>query len=205
MGVFQRDGKYGIDYYDKDGGRHREMVSSNHRVACYALRKRQAEVAEGKFFPERRAQDITFRSLAQVFIEQHAKHRKSVETLTLRVNRLVEMLGDTRLQGITPLVIQKLRNKIKETRSVSTANRYHAILRTMFNKARDWQLFYGENPASVTRLEKEPPHRLRFLSAHEIKNLLLACHPRLFPVVACALIRSISSRFRGTSSSLSRP
>jgi integrase len=97
------------------------------------------------------------------------------------------MFGDKHLSDITPLAVQEMRNKIKVKRSLSTANRFHAILRGIFNKAKEWKMFYGENPASVLRLEREPVNRTRYLSEHEIKKLLQVCHPRLLPVVICAL------------------
>ena len=186
MAIFKKEGVWWIDFY-VGCRRKRERVGSNYKLAQEVLHKRKAEVAEGKFFPERKAKDVTFRDMAVLFIEQYAKSKKSAETLILRVNKLVDRFGDKKLRQITPLMVQEMRTKIKEKRSVSTANRYHALLREIFNKARDWEMFYGENPAAVTRLEKEPPNRLRYLSAHEIRNLLQACDVRLLPVIICAL------------------
>jgi len=186
MGVFRRQNVWWIDYYAQ-GQRKRERVGPSHRLAEDVLSKRKAEVAEGKFFPARQTQSTTFKEIAQVFIQQYAQHKKSAETLTLRTNKLVDILGDRRLCDITPLMVQDMRNKIKAARSVSTANRYHAVLRAIFNRAKDWRMFYGENPASIAKMEKEPPNRLRYLSEHEITKLLTVCDSRILPIVIYAL------------------
>ena len=186
MAIFKKQGVYYIDFY-VDGARKRERIGTNYKLAEEVLHKRKAEISEGKFYPERQVKNVTFREIAELFIKQHAQYKKSAESLTLRTNCLIGMFGEKRLSEITPLTVQEMRNKIKVKRSVSTANRYHAILREIFNKAKEWKMFYGENPASVLRLEREPVNRTRFLSEHEIKKLLQVCHPRLLPVVICAL------------------
>jgi integrase len=186
MGIYKKKKLYWIDYY-ADGKRRRESIGPSYKLAQEVLHKRKVEIAEGNFFPERKVKDLSFREMAEIFLKQHAQYKKSAETLFLRTNRLIGFFGDNRLKGITPLMVQNMRNKIKATKSISTANRYHAILRAIFNRAKDWRLFYGENPASVTKLEKEPPNRTRFLNEYEIKKILQSCHPRLLPVVICAL------------------
>jgi integrase len=98
------------------------------------------------------------------------------------------MFGNYKLSSITPLMVKEMRNKIKETSTIATANRYKAVLRSIFNRDKDWKLFYGENPAAVEKLEKEAPNRLRYLSTEEIPLLLAACSREIYPVVVCALL-----------------
>ena len=186
MGVFRRQNVWWIDYY-ASGQRKRERVGPSHRLAENVLAKRKAEVAEGKFFPERKTANVTFAEAARTFWEQHARHKKSAHSMKLRLDRLVAIFGSRKLTDITPLMVQEMRNGIKSGASVATANRYHAVLRTVFNRAKDWKLFYGENPASVAHLEKEPPHRLRYLTEHEIRKLLIVCDSCILPVIICAL------------------
>jgi len=49
-------------------------------------------------------------------------------------------------------------------------------------------MFYGDNPACRVKLGRGAHHRLRFLSETEMIRLMEVCHPRLKPVVACALM-----------------
>jgi len=186
MGVFRRQNVWWIDYY-ASGQRKRERIGPNHRLAEEMLAKRKAEVAEGKFFPERKTANTTFEEAALTFWEQHARYKKSAHGTKLLLNKLIAMFGNRKLADITPLMVQEMRTEIKRHATAATANRYHAVLRAVFNRAKDWRLFYGENPASIARLEKEPPHRLRYLNEHEIRKLLMFCDSRILPVIICAL------------------
>ncbi|MFH1723132.1 MAG: site-specific integrase [Elusimicrobiota bacterium] len=62
------------------------------------------------------------------------------------------------------------------------------MIRSVFNRARMWGDFYGENPALGVKADREPAHRLRYLSRDEMDRLLRAAHPRLRPVLLCALL-----------------
>ncbi|MBI5315861.1 MAG: site-specific integrase [Nitrospirae bacterium] len=54
-------------------------------------------------------------------------------------------------------------------------NRELAVLKMLFNRCRDWNLYEGENPVSKVKFRKEPRRRLRFLEAEETDRLLAAC------------------------------
>ena len=187
MAIFKKQGVWWVDYY-ANGQRKRERVGESYKLAEDVLHKRKLEIAEGKHFPERQGNKITFAEMAGIFLKQYAQHKKSAETLTLRTNKLIAMLGNHKLNSITPFMVQEMRNKIKETSTSATANRYQAILRSIFYRAKDWKMFYGENPAAVIKLEKETPNRLRYLSTQEIGRLLEVCSQRIYPVVVCALM-----------------
>ena len=69
MGIYKRGDKYWIDYYFRDSSgafrRGREKVGSNYKLAKELLAKRQSEVAERAFFPERhRKREPYFRRVA---------------------------------------------------------------------------------------------------------------------------------------------
>ncbi|MFH1619705.1 MAG: tyrosine-type recombinase/integrase [bacterium] len=186
MAIFKKQGVYWIDYY-VSGRRKRERIGRSHKLAQEVLDKRKGEIAESRFFPERSNNKMTFRKAAGIFLEQHGKNLKSGYDMGYRLKKINEFMGDMRLTSITPLKIQELRNKLKESVSAARTNRYHALVKTVFNKAKEWRLFFGDNPASLTKLEKEPPGRTRFLDIDELKRLLAACDPRIYPVVVCAI------------------
>lgn len=187
MAIFKKRGIYWIGYY-VNGRRRREPVGSSHKLAEEVLHKRKAEIAEGKHFLNRQGNMTTFREIAETYKKQYAKHKKSAPEMILRIDNLIKILGDKKLNAITPFMVQEMRNKIKETRTIATANRYHAILKSIFNRAKEWRLFYGENPAAIIKIERETPNRLRYLSKDEIPRLLEACSPRLYPLVVLALL-----------------
>jgi integrase len=55
------------------------------------------------------------------------------------------------------------------------ANRELAVLKSLFNRCREWKLFEGDNPVESVKLLKEPRQRLRFLEPEEEDRLLAEC------------------------------
>lgn len=55
------------------------------------------------------------------------------------------------------------------------ANRELTVLKSLFNRCREWRLFEGDNPVASVRLLKEPRQRLRFLEPEEEDRLLAEC------------------------------
>jgi len=101
---------------------------------------------------------------------------------------LVAEFGEMPLTKFTVPMVVEYRNKVKARASNVAANRHLAFLRSMFYKAIEWGKLNGENPAARIKLERENNHRLRFLSELEINRLLPHCHPRILPVVVCAIL-----------------
>lgn len=101
------------------------------------------------------------------------------------VNQLVvaaEMRGTIRLyfspleryalSEITPLIIEAWVHDIGR-HSHSQANKSLSILRTMFERAKDWRLYEGENPAR--RVQLYPTRaRTRFVQPKEMPRLMFA-------------------------------
>ena len=86
------------------------------------------------------------------------------------------------LESITPYHIEQFRAAVcarpigKEkgrTTSRPTANRYLALVRVMFNKARDWGTFTGTNPVSKVRFYREGG-KVRPLDNSEVTRVLEA-------------------------------
>lgn len=55
------------------------------------------------------------------------------------------------------------------------ANRELAVLKSLYNRCKEWKLFEGENPVTSVKLLKEPRQRLRFLEPEEEDRLLAEC------------------------------
>ena len=82
-------------------------------------------------------------------------------------------LGGRRLSQITPLDVQTLQNRLARDIGTRTANKAITLLRAMFNRAIDWELFNGRNPTLGIRKFKELS-RDRFLIPEELKRYLNA-------------------------------
>lgn len=186
MAVFKKRGAWWIDYRF-NGKRFREKVGPNKTLAKQALAKRKTEIAERKFFPNRNKTTIPFKEMAETFWHLYGQYKTGV-SFPYMLKRCIAEFGNKRLDEITIPAAMAFLNEIRDSSSISNSNRYHTFMRSIFNRAIEWGKFDGINPFSKIRQGKEPPHRLRFLSKEEISQLLAACSPRIYPIVACALL-----------------
>lgn len=187
MSIFKKRGKWWVGASAPDGRWIRRSVGSSYTLARQVEAKLKAEIAEGKFFPERTANKQTFESLSAQYLKLHGPNLRSVVWKHL-IPHINAEIGTKAIGGITAQDIQAFCNKVEARTSASTANRHLTLIKAIFNKAKTWGLFHGENPCVAVKMKKEPNHRLRYLTKPEIKNLLENCDPRLYPVVACALM-----------------
>lgn len=136
--------------------------------------KIQAAVAQGRDpSEERQAQrrEPTFKDLAELFIERHAKqHKRSwkrdEQTLTLHLSKW----NNRRVSDISRDEVIRLHQSIGESAGYYAANRALALLRTMLNLATDWGILQGQNPARRVKMFREEK-RDRFLSPEELKKV----------------------------------
>ncbi|MBI3549883.1 MAG: site-specific integrase [Elusimicrobia bacterium] len=187
MAVYLKLGNYYIDYY-ADGRRVREKVGPSLKLARQAERKRKTEIAEGKFFPDKRKPSISFAEAAELYWELHAKHKASAPVTRYHKDRLKTAFGSKRLDQISIPDILRYLNDVKASSTAATANRHHNIIRSIFYRAIEWDKFSGPNPAAKVKQFQVENSRLRFLSKEEIAELTEKCHPRLYPIIVCALM-----------------
>ncbi|NLO91086.1 MAG: site-specific integrase [Elusimicrobia bacterium] len=109
-------------------------------------------------------------------------------TWAYMLNILKAEFGNRKIGSIAVSDLQAYYNKKRDETSNTTANRYLGFLSAIFNRAKAWGDFYGENPCSRVQKGREGNHRLRFLSLEEMERLLSVAHSRLYPVVVCAML-----------------
>ena len=144
-------------------------------------------VAEGREFPARRAKGRTFEEAVSRYWELHGQHLLS-RSWPCMVRQLRAHFKARRLADIGAADVQRYYNMVAARTSNSTANRHLTLLRSIFNKAKAWGDFHGDNPCGAVKKQREAPHRLRYLAQEEIEALLGFAHPRLYPVLVCALL-----------------
>ncbi len=136
--------------------------------------KIRAAIAEGRNpSREREAQrrEPTFGDLADSYIDRHAKlHKRSWKRDTQMIEGYLGTLKNRRLSDISPDEVARLHERLGKEKGRYAANRTLALLRTMFNLARDWRLFVGQNPTEGIRLFHEEK-RERFLSPDELRRV----------------------------------
>jgi integrase len=116
--------------------------------------------------------EATFGELIGVYMERHAKpHKRSAWQDENTLRRYVpDGWNSRRLSDIPRADLARLHGKIGEDHGHYAANRTLALVRTMFNLARTWDLFKGDNPAQGIKQFHEEK-RQRFLSPEELQKV----------------------------------
>src|ERR1035437_5885075 len=104
MAIFRKQGVFWIDYYFQ-GKRKREKVGTSRSLAGKVLIKRQAEIAEGRYFPARRRQAVSFRAFSETYWERHWQHLKGNGGRYVR-ELLEKTFGEKNLTAITVAEVQ---------------------------------------------------------------------------------------------------
>lgn len=185
--VYQKRGRWCIDYTGADGKRHRELVGFNHAQAKDLLHKKLAEAVDAKHFPVRVANSKLFAEVLDSYWELHGKNLES-RTWVYVLKEFRSEFGTSKIGSIGPVQIQRFYNNAVAQSSAATANKKLTLLKSVFNKAKVWGFFYGDNPCLQVKKLREVTKRVRYLSLDEIKRLLENAHPRLYPVLVCALL-----------------
>jgi integrase len=141
-------------------------------------RQKIAEIEAGADLAERKRAakaEWTFGDLAAEYLTRHAvKHNRELSIrddcryLALYVP---EASWGRKLSNFTRNDLEALHSTLHKERGVYPANHALRLLRSMFNRARDWEELRGDNPAARVRLLTEV-RRSRYLSREEIGRLL---------------------------------
>jgi len=152
-----RDGRirWYLDYWDADGKRIQRVEdgASSQQEAELALKK--AALAEADRMPgaSRRRGRIKFSEFSQIYINDYAMTvKRSWRGDKCRLGVLEPYFKDVYLDEVTPLMIQKcVAWRLKSGNSKSSANRYLALLKKMFNLAIE-EGYLEANPAAKIKL-----------------------------------------------------
>jgi integrase len=197
MGVFKKQGVYGIDYYVQ-GHRKRERIGPDKRLAEIVLKKRKVEIAEGRFLEKKRPVTTTFDELADAYLSYSRKNKRSWDRDVRSVKHLAAVFSRKRVVEISPADVERYKS-LRQTETdrhgrypkPATINRELACLKAMFNVARKGLLYLPgglphENPVSRVRFFDEHNIRDRILTAEEFHRMLDASPDYLKPILQCA-------------------
>ncbi|MGE0826558.1 MAG: tyrosine-type recombinase/integrase [Candidatus Binatia bacterium] len=119
-----------------------------------------------------RIKEPTFGDLALLYEQRHLPMKRSARDDRSMLDTHLKELKTRKLSDISRNEIVLLHSKIGET-APYRANRAVALLRKMFNLAKDWGMFQGENPATRIHFFKEK-ERDRFVRPDEFPRLFAA-------------------------------
>jgi integrase len=162
------------------------VIGKSKKEAEAALAVLKADLMRSKYDLGKSGHVITFREFADEFLKTHATQKKSyARDEGALEHHLTPFFGSYRLNEIRAQVIEKYKNKRMEqydgrqkevaesrrTISGSTINRELALLKTMLNKALEWEPL-EVSPVNWRRVKKFPENgRERFLTPGEKTRL----------------------------------
>lgn len=179
--------RYQIDFFDGNNQRHRENVKGSKSFAKEVLAKRESEVLEGKYFPERQKQQLTFIEAADKYFDIHLSKKKSAKKTKCTIECLKRHFGNKPLARITTADVQEFYNKRMAETTPSTANRHYTVLHAIINKMLRLKLYRGENPCIGVAKHKENPARTNYLTKEQIQDVLTYVSERSQNMVAFAI------------------
>ncbi len=174
-------------------GRVRRITLGPHPAFSLAVARDEAlvtaaAVARGEDPAATRARErgeLTFGGLAELYLERHARPRKRSARQDERMLR--DVLGrptdepalipaswrHRRISDVKREDVAELHARVGRDNGQYAANRALALLRMMFNLARTWGLYSGDNPTTGIRPFRED-RRDRFLNPDELSRALVA-------------------------------
>ncbi len=187
MAVTRKGEDYYIDYYVY-GRRKREKIGPSRALAETVLKKRKVEIAEGKYLDIKREKKLRFDDFAIQYLNMYCKtnHKNWQRTDASNIRLLKKHFSGKYLHEITSKDIEQYKADRLNEVTPSTVNRGLACLKSMYNRAIEWELAES-NPALRVKLLRENNKRMRFLEKEEIARLLTNCKPRLKFIVIVAL------------------
>lgn len=118
--------------------------------------------------------ELTLGEMFDIYYKRHAKPRnRRPEKQQYHFALYLGHWLNRRLSDITKLDVQTWHARLGDERGTRAANIALALLRSLFNRAIDWDLFTGINPTAGTRKFKELS-RDRFLHPDELRRFLEA-------------------------------
>ncbi|MBQ3564655.1 MAG: site-specific integrase [Alphaproteobacteria bacterium] len=121
---------------------------------------------------------ITFAEVFEKYLVQAQQDKKAKTCNTealLYKNWLSKTVGDLALKDISPFMLEKLKKDMADAgRSPRTITYALALIRQVFNYARNHDLFSGDNPVSKVKKPSNDNRRIRYLSQEEANILLEA-------------------------------
>ena len=174
------------------GKRIRQTITgSNLQGAKEIEAKLKAEIVSGEYYDRTKtAKKIKYNDFITDKYLPYAREKKSYsrEESILRI-WINPVIGKKIINDISPLDIEKIKKIMQEkNKSPRTIEYALAVIRHSINKAAEWGLYTGINPATLVKKPKINNKRVRFLKREEAQKLLQELERRSKKVYEIALI-----------------
>jgi integrase len=114
---------------------------------------------------------MTIGELIVLYEQNHVLNLKNWRNVSQQLARSIAPFGALPLGALTRMQVIQWHQEIGHTRGFTAANTALVLLHALYQKAQDWELYDGKNPAA--RVKKfTTPSRHRFIQANELPWLL---------------------------------
>lgn len=186
--LFKRGDRWGVSYIDPNGKQIRKIVEPYKEAAERILCKIQTEIAEERYLDKHKEPPkILFEDFAKNYTDAYIKlQNKAYDGQSGKVTRIVRYFKGLYLQKITQLDIRRFMADRSKMVKPSTINRDVAMLKSMYNRAREWGVTQVNPVVGIKRLP-ENNERCIWLTEQEQERLLTHCHGIMRTLVIVAL------------------
>ncbi|MBF0490199.1 MAG: site-specific integrase [Candidatus Omnitrophica bacterium] len=186
--TFRRGRKWGISFVDTHGQQVRKMVSQYKETAERILKKIETEIIEGKYLDIKKSKKTLFEDFALQYIKAYVRlELKAYRNEEYIVMKIAQEFKGLYLDQINSLMVrQYMARRLKDIRPASV-NREFQTLKGMYNRAIEWDMFHGKNPAVGIKNFPQNNSRCRWLTDEEQTRLLTCCEGLTKVLVLIAL------------------
>jgi integrase len=149
----------------------------------------RAKFLKGEAGIGRKKKDVLFDAAREKFLEWTETNTKprTVRDYRLCLTQLQKSFDGKRLSQIGALDVERHKHSRVKAGAKVRPNREIAVLKHLYNKAKAWKLYEGENPVIAVKKLKEPKQRLRYLEAEEEGRLLAASPEPLHSLITVGI------------------
>lgn len=172
--------------YKKDGKKVWEKVGWKSQgysadLARQVRNERIISLQHGEELPQDKKKTMTFEKLAGKYLKWSSenKSRAGIDDKSRYENHLKARFDSKRLNEIVTLDLERMKSEMSKKKtsidksiSPKTVSHCLALLRAMYNKAIEWNLYQGENPVKKIKMPTTQNTRDRFFSMEEAELLL---------------------------------
>ncbi len=188
MGLYRRGPAWWISFTYNGRQVRQSTETDDKKLAEKIYHKVMTEVAEGKWF-ERQEETRTFAEMMERYMKEHSVVKKRSTTRDrASLKHLLPFFGALTLREIRPGQISRYKaDRLAAGASPGTLNRELALMKHAFTLSiKEWG-WAKENPVKMVSMEKEAPHKDRWLTDDEERRLLAACPRWLKEIVVFAI------------------
>lgn len=145
------------------------------KLASDIRSERLRSIRHGDELPKQKEKAPFFKEVAKKYLEwaEENKSRRGIDDKRRYRKHLATRLDEKKLNEISSFDLERIKNDLlKKELSPASVKHCLVIVRQMFNKAKIWGLYQGENPTKGVKLPTLKNQRERFLRYKEAQLLL---------------------------------